>query len=399
MSESPWITIIGLGEDGPDGLCGASREALEDAEIVMGPARHLALLGQTDQETLTWPVPFADGLPLLAKLEGRRVAVLASGDPFWFGSGSVIARHFREESWRAFPGRSTFSLAANALGWALEGTACLGLHAAPLPRMRPYLTSGAKLLVLLRDGAAVADLAAYLSALDFGESEINVFEALGGPRAGFSRFAAKSLPDKEFKNPVCAGIVVAGAGQSIAGVAGLPDAFFQSDGVMTKRIVRAITLSALAPRAGELLWDIGGGSGSVAIEWLLAHPTCSAISIEPRADRVALIRQNAGAMGVDRLDVVEGSAPKALSDLQEPNAVFVGGGLSISLLIALEGRLTAGTRLVANAVTLEAEALLSDAQKRLGGELLRLDVSQLKALGAKRAWDHAYPIVQWSVVL
>ncbi len=365
----------------------------------MGPPRHLALLPDLQAERVVWPVPFNDGLPLLRGLRGRTVAVLASGDPFWFGAGSVIARAFAPGEWRALPGPSAFSLAAARLGWPLEHTACLGLHAAPLARLRPHLAPGARALVLLRDGAAVSELAAYLRAQGFGASRLNVMEALGGPRERLIEATADALPSDGFAHPVCVGVEVAGAGAVVTRASGIADDFFDTDGQITKRPVRALTLSALAPRPGELLWDIGCGSGSIAIEWLLGHPRMEAIGIEAQPARAARIRANAARLGVDRLRVVEGAAPEALEGLPLPQAVFIGGGLSAALLAALEARLPPGTRLVANAVTLESEAVLALAQARLGGELLHIALAQAAPLGDRRGWKAAYPVVQWRVVL
>ncbi len=358
----------------------------------MGPPRHLALV-DTPARTFPWPVPFAQGVEDLLALRGTPCVVLASGDPFWFGAGTTITRQLARGEWRAFPGRSTFGLAASRLGWPLERTICTGLHAAPLSRLRPHLAPGQRLIVLLRDGDAVADLAGYLRDTGWGASRLTVMEALGGPAERRVDTTADALCGS-FAHPVCAGIHVAGDGAVLPRATGLPDALFETDGVMTKRPVRALTLSALAPRPGEHLWDIGGGSGSIGIEWLLCDPSLSATAIEPRADRIGLITANARALGADRLRVVEGRAPDALRDLPEPDAVFVGGGLSSGLLARLEGLERA--RIVANAVTLESEALLVDAQARRGGSLMRVDIAHAAPVGTRRGWSQAYPITQWS---
>ena len=388
-----------MGEDGPDGLPPASRRALEGAEVVMAPPRHLALAPDTGAERIAWPVPFADGLPILMGLRGRRVAVLASGDPFWFGAGAVIARSLDPGEWRALPGPSSFALAAARLGWPLEAALCLGLHAAPLTRLRPHLAPGVRAIVLLRDGAAVGALAAYLTAEGFGPSALTVLEALGGPRERLTLARAEALPPEQFAHPVAVALHVAGTGAVMSRASGIADDVFATDGQITKRPVRALALSALAPRPGELLWDIGGGSGSISIEWLLADPSTQAISIEPRADRAGRIRANADRLGVDRLRVVQAAAPAALEGLDAPEAVFIGGGLSAALLDALTPRLAPGTRLVAHAVTLESEALLAAARARHGGELMRIDLAEAAPLGAKTGWVPARPVVQWRVVL
>ncbi len=388
----PWLTILGVGEDGAQGLSCAARAALAAAETVIGPPRHLALV-PGGQQRLDWPVPFADGLPRLLAERGRPTVALASGDPFWFGAGSVIARHLDPGEWRAIPGLPVFSLAAARLGWLLETTPCLGLHAAPLARLRPHLAPGARLLVTLRDGGAVAELATWLDGAGFGASRITVLERLGGPH---ERLCGPD--DGPFDAPVAAAIEVAGAAAPVPLAAGRPDALFDHDGQITKRPVRALTLSALAPGWGEHLWDIGGGSGSVGIEWLLTHPSLSATAIEARADRADRIRGNAAALGQDRLVVIEGRAPDALAHLPPPDAVFVGGGLSAPLLDRLAA-LAPGARLVANAVTIETEALVLSRHARQGGDLLRVQIARSEPLGRLHGWASARPLLQWRVTL
>ncbi len=393
----PWLTIVGLGEDAPDGLPSASRAALERAEVIMGPARHLALLPPVGAERITWPVPFADGLPVLLGLRGRRVVVLASGDPFWFGAGSVIAQTLGPGEWRALPAPSTFALVAARLGWGLERVACLGLHAAPLARMRGDLARGQRLIVLMRDGTAVGNLARYLCDLGFGESCLTVCEALGGPRERVRQVVANQYDLADVKHPVAVAVDVAGAGVVLTQASGRADDLFAHDGQITKRPVRALALSALAPRAGEVLWDIGSGSGSVAVEWCLSHPSLRTVSVEARADRAVNIRANAAAFGLDRLQVVEGRAPEALAGLPRPDAVFVGGGLSQALLDALAP--LSGVRIVAHAVTLESEALLTTARAHFGGQLMRVEIAHAEPLGSRQGWAPVRPIVQWAGVL
>ncbi len=399
MSDTPWLTVLGLGEDGLDGLSPASRQVLERAEFIMGPPRHLALIPETDTERIEWPVPFADGLPILTSLKGRRVVVLASGDPFWFGAGSVIARHFDAAEWTALPGQSTFSLAASRLGWPLEKTMTFGLHAAPLTRLRPHLAPGLRAILLLRDGKAVAELATYLDRTGFADTKLHVMEALGGPRERTRDVSLAEASAGTFEHPVCVALEVAGEGRLISKATGKPDEIFETDGQITKRPVRALTLSALGPQHGEHLWDIGGGTGSISIEWLMCDPSLTATVIEPRADRAERIRRNADDLGQDKVQVVIGKAPDALANLPLPDAVFIGGGLSQALLEWLQSHLPAGTRIVANSVTLESEALLAQWHETLGGDLLRIELAHAEALGTRRGWKSAYPVVQWSVTL
>jgi len=394
-----WLTIVGIGEDGMDGLCAASRAALAAAELVVGSPRHLALLPALTCPVIEWPAPFAQGVAALLKHRGQRVVMLASGDPFWFGGGATVTRDLARDEWIAHPAPSTFSLAAARLGWSLQETVCLGLHAAPLDRLRPHLAPGRRALVLVRDGHAVRALAQYLARLGFGPSPLHVLEALGGPRERVRKVAAQALDFADIAHPVAVGIDCAGAGPVLPSSAGRQDDWFAHDGQITKRPVRALTLSALAPRPGELLWDIGAGSGSIAIEWLLCHPANRACAMEADPVRALRARANAASLGVDRLETVGGRAGHALPGGPMPDAVFIGGGLSDTLLEQLWAQLPAGVRLVANAVTLESEALLARWHGTKGGELLRIELADAVPLGSRQGWRARYPVVQWSVSL
>ena len=356
----------------------------------MGGPRHLAL-AQAGARGLEWPVPF-DIAPVLA-LRGRKVVVLASGDPFWFGAGSLLSAALPPGEWVSHPAPSSFQLAANRLGWRLEETLCLGLHAAPLERLAPVLHRGARLLVTLRDGRAAGALGAHLRAEGFGASRLWLLERLGGPGERVREVPPGAVPE-EAAAPVMAAVEVAG-GAGLPATPGLPDEAFAHDGQITKAPVRALTLAALAPRPGERLWDIGAGSGSVSVEWALAGG--AAVAIEPRTERAANIRTNVARFGLThRVEVVEGRAPGVLAGLPVPDAVFVGGGMDAGLLDALWAGMPAGCRLVANAVTLETEALLAEAQSRLGGRLMRITVERAEGLGRMRGWVAARPVVQWS---
>lgn len=387
----PWLSIIGLGSDGLAGLPLASRDALAGAEIVFGAPRHLNLV-QAGARVRAWPVPF-DLTPLLA-LRGRRVAMLVSGDPFWFGAGGSVAEHLDPQEWVAYPVAGTFSLVAARLGWRLEETLCLGLHAAPFVRLTPVMARGVRAICTLRDAAAVAELAGWLADNGFAAVQMTVCEAMGGAEERVR--AGADWPD--ISAPVAMALdgcdLPRDAGLSRA--SGLPDDTFAHDGQITKRPVRALTLSALAPRPGQMLWDIGAGSGSVAVEWCLAGGR--AVAVEQRADRCANIRRNADAFGLaHRLSVVQGRAPAVLADLPDPDAVFIGGGGDAVLHDAVWSRLPHGARLIANAVTLEGEAVLAARHASRGGSLLRIDLAEAVPLGALRGWQAARPIVQWSV--
>ncbi|GLS86524.1 precorrin-6Y methyltransferase [Cypionkella aquatica] len=390
--DSPWVTIIGLNEDGLSGLSDASRAALAQAEIIFGGPRHLALVGAGDKGRV-WPVPFSTD-PVLA-LRGTPVAILASGDPFWFGAGSSLTAHLARAEWQAFPAPSTFQLAAAQLGWRMEEITCHGLHAAPFARLRPVLAKGARAICLLRDGNAPQALAKWLTDQGFA-ADLWVMEKLGGPHQRIRQTTAAAFALRDIQAPVAVALQIT-AGQGLPRASGLDDALFASDGQITKRPVRALTLSALAPRAGELLWDIGAGSGSISVEWCLAGGR--AVAFELRADRAVNIRANAANFGLEhRLTCIEGPAAETLTAHPLPDAVFIGGGGSAALYDQLWQILPAGTRLVANGVTLETESLLAQQHAQHGGSLLRIDLAQSAALGRMRGWEASRPVVQWSVI-
>ena len=389
----PWLTIIGVGEDGLDGLGLASRQALQAAEMVFGAARHLALLGVAGT---AWGLPFSVA-PVLAQ-RGRRVVVLASGDPFWYGVGGSLAAVLAPQDWVCHPAASSFGLAASRLGWRLEDVACLGLHAAPLQQLRPVLAQGSRVICLLRDRAALAELAQYLVATGFGASQLDALSCLGGPREARVSFVAQNYDKVELSAPLCVGITAVGRG--LPRSSGLPDALFDHDGQITKRPVRALTLSALSPCPGDVLWDIGTGSGSVSIEFLLAAPATRAFAIEADAARAERARANAAWFGVGhRFFVTDARAPDGLQGLPTPDVVFVGGGATQALFATLWDKLPAGVRLVANAVTLESEVLLAQWHGQKGGTLLRVELAEAAPLGNRTGWQPLRPVVQWSVVL
>jgi precorrin-6Y C5,15-methyltransferase (decarboxylating) len=397
---APWLSIVGIGEDGLDGLSAAARERLAGAELVTGGARHLALVASLGKPTLAWESPFAASIPMLLRHRGKRVVALCSGDPFWYGAGSVIAEAIPAAEMTVVPAPSSFAWAASRLRWRLEETVTLGLHARPLALLRPHLRIGARLIVLLRDGAAAAQVAAYLSGLGFGPSRLTILEALGGPRERIRAATAAAFAFDDVNAPVAVAIeAVAEAGAHvIPRVVGLPDELFAHDGQLTKREIRAVSLSTLAPRGGELLWDVGAGAGSIGIEWLLAHPANRAIGIEAREDRLQNARANADSLGVPHLDLRLGGAPDALKGLPTPDAVFIGGGASRDgVLDAVWQALPPGGRLVVNSVTLETEAILIAWQARHCGTLLRLSVERAGAVGGLTGWRPAVPVVQWSV--
>ncbi|MGQ0456708.1 MAG: precorrin-6y C5,15-methyltransferase (decarboxylating) subunit CbiE [Hyphomicrobium sp.] len=397
-----WLSIIGIGEDGRAGLGAAAIALVEGAELIFGGRRHLELFGLTRGEQRVWPTPLDAAIPDILARRGRPVAVLASGDPFWYGAGVTLARAVSADEMLVTPAPSSLSLAAARMGWALQDTAVLGLNMRGLtPLVRRHLHEGRKILALSLNGETPREVAAILTANGFGSSRVTVLEALGGPRERIRACSAATfaLDDVGPLNIIAIVVAADPGARPIAFAAGLPDDYFENDGQLTKREIRAITLSSLAPQPGERLWDVGLGAGSVAIEWLLAHAANQAIGVEREAARAARAARNALALGVPQLDVRTGAAPAALSDLPAPDAAFIGGGASDATTIDVCWRaLKPGGRIVVNGVTIETEANLIGAHREHGGALTRISIDRADAVGARFAWRPAMPVLQWTAV-
>ena len=397
-----WLSIVGIGEDGVDGLSAAARGLISDAAIVFGGRRHLALAAPLIRGAArAWPSPFDGAADEVSRHRGRQVCVLASGDPFHYGVGAVLAQRIDPREMIVLPAPSAFSLAAARLGWSLPDTVLLSLHGRSLDLVRPHLQPGVRILVLTSGVDGPAALARLLTQSGFGQSRLTILEALGGPheRVRSTSAAAFAFDPVNALNIVAIEVDAGVDARILPRAAGIPDELFEHDGQISKREVRALVLSSLAPRRGELLWDIGSGSGSVAIEWMLSDPTMRAIAIERRDDRAARIVRNAAACGVPALKVIVAAAPAALGGLTPPDAIFIGGGASEpGVLDAAARALRPRGRLVVNAVTLETETLLLGQHRILGGELRRLALSRAEPLGEKIAWRAAMPVTQWTWV-
>lgn len=396
-----WLALVGLGEDGVDGLTPAARALIANARLVVGGKRHLALAnGLAAGETMAWPSPLTDAIPAILARRGEPVAVLASGDPYCYGVGATLARHVPVEETLCIPAPSSLSLACARLGWAFDETSVISLCGRPIETLAPLLQPRARVLALSADASTPAAVAAWLAARGFGRSPLHVLEALGGPRERIRVAKAEGfgLNDVDPLNLLAIEVKADADARVIPLNTGLPDDVFEHDGQITKREIRAVTLSALAPRAGERLWDVGCGSGSIAIEWLLRHKANSAIAVEANGERAARAARNASALGVPRLEVVTGEAPAALANLAAPHAVFIGGGASTEVIDTAWTALPSGGRMVANGVTLDTEATLIAAQGRLGGALTRLSVERLDRIGGKPAFRPALTVTQWSAV-
>ncbi len=398
---APWLAIVGLGEDGLDGLAPAARARVEDAEVLVGGARHLAMIPESHgAERLTWRRPLTDTVADIEARRGRRVCVLATGDPMSYGIGVTLGRAFGRDALSVHPAPGAFSLAAARLGWPLEDVTRLTLHGRPLALLNRHVAPGARLLILSEDGRTPGQVAHALTAAGYGPSRLTVLSHMGGPDEQWTEAAAADWGDRLVPdlNTLAVACEAGPDAAVLPAVPGLPDAAFRQDGQMTKREVRAATLAALAPQPGALLWDVGAGCGSVAIEWMRAGGR--AVAVERSAERRSYLAENAEALGVPTLAILAGEAPAALDalpdDQRRPDAVFLGGGLTTDGLVArCLDALAPGGRFVANAVTLEGEARLAALHAEQGGEMTRLSVSRLERVGPYHGWRPHMPVTQY----
>lgn len=399
MSDAPWLHIVGIGEDGLEGLTPATRTIVEAAEIIIGGDRHHVLSGAITARRLAWPSPFDALIDQLISLRGQRVVVLATGDPLWFSVGARIGRAIPAGQIVYHPQLSAFQLAAARMGWSMADVETLTVHGRPVEQMIAFIQPDARLLILTTGAQTPAQIAKFLTDRGFGKSALTVLANMGGAsEARFDATAEDWSHDVPAFNTLAVDCIAAPDAALLPRVPGLSDDLFRSDGTMTKREVRAATLAKLMPMRGALLWDIGTGSGSVAIEWIRAARSARAIGIEPRADRRAMAAENALALGAPRLDLRDGEVPEALRDLPAPDAVFIGGGLSEATFDHAFAALKPLGRLVANAVTLESETILTRLHQTHGGDLARISVDRAEPVGAYRGWRPSMAVTQWSLV-
>ncbi|MEM9012012.1 MAG: precorrin-6y C5,15-methyltransferase (decarboxylating) subunit CbiE [Pseudomonadota bacterium] len=394
---TPWLHIVGIGAGGIESLGAEARDAVAEAEIILGSDRHHALV-ESGAERLSWPSPFDALIDTVAARRGTKTAVLVTGDPLWYSVGAMFARAFAREELAFHPQLAAFQLAAARLGWPLTEVEMASVHGRPVESILPRLAPDTHLLILAEDRGSPAAIAALLRRQGYGASRIVVLaEMETADERRFEGIAATwdaEVPDFHTIAVECRADATPVV---LPCTPGLPDTAFEHDGKMTKAEVRAVTLARLMPLPGALLWDIGAGCGSVGIEWMRAADRATAIGLEPRADRRAMAERNARALGTPCLQLIDGRAPDALADLPAPDAVFIGGGLSPAVVEACRAALKPHGRLVANAVTLESERLLIDLHARFGGMLTRLSVARAEPVGDLTGWRPMMPVTQWSL--
>lgn len=396
---SAWLHIVGIGEDGLDGLTPSARTVVEAAEVIIGGDRHHLLAEGMTAERVAWPSPFDALIDTLQGYKGKRVVVLATGDPLWYSVGARIGRSIPPSEIVYHPQLSAFQLAAARMGWSMADIETLTVHGRPVEQMIAFIQPDQRLLILTTGAETPAQIAAFLAARGFGQSKMTVLAAMGGKdELRFDGTAAEWDHDVPAFNTLAVDCIAAPDAALLPRVPGLADELFHHDGTMTKQEVRAATLAKLMPMRGALLWDVGCGCGSVAVEWMRAARFSHAIGIEPRDDRRVFAAQNAAALGAPKLELIDGSVPEALDGLKAPDAIFIGGGLSRETFDVCWNALRPLGRLVCNAVTLESEALLMALHKEHGGQLVKLQVNRAEPVGNLTGWRPLMPVTQWSLV-
>ncbi|GAB4235997.1 MAG: bifunctional cobalt-precorrin-7 (C(5))-methyltransferase/cobalt-precorrin-6B (C(15))-methyltransferase [Stanieria sp.] len=397
-----WLSVIGIGEDGLAGLNSVARSLLNSAKVLMGGDRHLAMLPNKDyREKLVWTSPIKHSIAEIVQRRGQSVCVLASGDPMCYGVGVTLTRHISIDEMTIIPAPSTFSLMCARLGWSLTEVELLSLCGRDPALLHAFLYPNARLLILSADKNTPAIVAAILITQGYSQSEIIVLEHLGGEKERIIQGIAATWDAKDIVdlNAIAVTCIPDANTIPLSRLPGLPDPAYYHDGQLTKKEIRAITLAALAPLPGQVLWDVGAGCGSIGIEWMRSNRRCRAIAIEQNNQRIQYIADNANALGVPNLQIVTGEAPTILKDLPQPDTIFIGGGLTTpNLLETCWNALPVRGRIVANAVTVESEQKLLRWQGKLGGELTRIAISRAEPIGKFLGWKAIAPVTQWVVV-
>tara|TARA_B100001093_G_C26804561_1_gene1004896 strand:+ start:601 stop:1797 length:1197 start_codon:yes stop_codon:yes gene_type:complete len=394
----PWITIIGINQDDINTLNKSALKALSESEIIFGAERNLQKFLNFKNKCFLWPNPFKNISKVLKKNRGRKIVLLVSGNAFWFGLGTLIASEFKKEEWQCFQAPSSFSLASAEMGWSMENVLFFGLHAKNNETLRPFMAPKIKFIILLKEGKSVESLTNFFTNEGFGDSKFTIFESLGHKLFKKRNTIAKTNNIKNINHPVCVAIETLGDGIVVPKNSGKPDYFFINDGQITKQYIRSITLSALSPMPFEHLWDLGSGSGSISIEWLLSDKTTSATAVEINKKRVGFIKKNCKALGVDRVIILNDDMNQIIRKLKKPDAVFIGGGLNERLFKKIWNLIPVNTRVVVNSVTIETESCINQLCKIYGGKLLKIELSNVRAVGKSHAWSNNFPIVQWKII-
>ncbi|WP_427156921.1 precorrin-6y C5,15-methyltransferase (decarboxylating) subunit CbiE [Aliinostoc sp. HNIBRCY26] len=396
-----WLGVVGVGEDGLGGLGAIARSIVAQAEIIVGGDRHLAMLPTDDQrQKISWSSPISRSIDTIIQHRGKSVCVLASGDPLCYGIGVTLLRHIPIAEMTIIPAPSAFSLACARLGWSLTDVETLSLCGRPPAMLQSYIYPGARLLILSAGKSTPEIVAQILTQRGFGQSQMTVLERMGGVQERIITGTVATWQENEIAdlNAIAVNCIADAGIIPLSRLPGLPDDAYHHDGQLTKREVRAVTLSTLAPTPGQLLWDVGAGCGSISIEWMRTHPRCQAIAIEQNATRLQYIADNAAALGTPNLQIISGKAPSALKDLPTPDTIFIGGGVTAAGLFDICWQaLRPGGVLVANVVTLEGEQTLYQWYEKVGGNFTRIAIQRAEPIGKFLGWRGMAMVTQFVV--
>ena len=395
MKQIPWLKIIGINSSDITILPKNLIKSIKDADIVFGAKRHTSLFQSLNNNLEPLEIPFKKTIDKILTMRRQKVILLVSGDPFWHGAGNIISNLLNGNEWISYPVPSTFSLIASKLGWPIEQIFCIGLHAKSFKSTRHLLYQKAKFIFLLKNGNQVLQFSKWLSSEGFGKSQIYIIESIGLKNERIRETLAEKLSFSNIHHPVSIAVEVKGKAYVFPSSTGKDDFIFENDGQISNKQIRAITLSSLSPKPAQHLWDIGSGSGSISIEWLLMNNLNCATAIEIKKSRALQIKNTAYKLGLEKINVIEADAIKVIKKLQKPDAVFIGGGFTKELFKCIWNIIPNGTKLVANSVTLETNAIFFEFQKIYGGNLTNIEISNVKKLGSKRSWDYNYPVTQF----
>lgn len=395
-----WLDVVGIGEDGILSLSAAAQSVLEEAEVIIGGERHHALAAHYNAERVAWTKPLSEIILTVKAHRPRPTVLLVTGDPLWYSAGAKLLGAIPLDEIRFHPQLSAFQLACARMGWSLPDIETLTVHGRFMEQLVPSLRPKARLVVLTGGASAVKEAAKLLLRHGYSQSIMTVLAEMGGPNEKRFTHCAADWASNDHPIPsfhtLCIDCISDASADILSRQPGLPDSVFESDGNFTKQDIRAITVCMLAPHFGEVLWDIGTGSGTVAIEWMRAARDGHAIGIDRNSKRIEMAKKNAFQLGVPRFQLIHGQAPEALQGLPLPHAIFIGGGLSSELVELTFERLRPYGRIVANAVTVESENILSSLHAKFGGDLARLTTSRAKSLpSGGRVWHQPMTVTQW----
>ncbi|MEP3277765.1 MAG: precorrin-6y C5,15-methyltransferase (decarboxylating) subunit CbiE [Stappiaceae bacterium] len=397
---TPWLSIVGIGEDGLPGLSATARGLVEGADVLFGGKRHLNFVSADQVEKVSWSSPLSSSFDALDARKGQQVTVLASGDPMWFGIAATLVKRYGPDEMRIVPAPSAFALASARMVWPLDGVECRTIHGRAAENLRTSFFPDARILALTHDQESPSKVASMLCEDGFGQSRMTVLAHMGGKLeqqfSGLAEDWDRAVPDF---HTLAIEVVADQSAIPRSRTPGLPDAAFIHDGKLTKQDIRAATLARLMPFPGQQLWDVGAGCGSIGIEWMRAAKAARATAFEPQAERRRTIVSNALALGIPDLEIIGDKAPECLGQLSSPDAIFIGGGLTAENMVATcYDKLAPGGRLVANAVTLESETVLLSSFRKYGGALVRLSIAHASSVGGFHGWRPAMPVTQWSLI-